>query len=170
MTRNTITRVVGLVFALIAVGVGTTPAAAQGPVRTPLINMPGELDGFCSFPIDVSFPVNDESSITFYDSAGNPVKTLVDGHLVVTFTNVSDPAKSVTLNLSGPGIIVYNPDGSQTITFVGNSGVFLLQGSQPTLLITSGRVITIVPSGSLTGLGTLVSAVGRETNVCGLLA
>ncbi|HEX6350721.1 MAG TPA: hypothetical protein VF160_15200 [Candidatus Dormibacteraeota bacterium] len=163
--------VLALVTALVAFALAATPALADGPVRQPVINMPGQLPAgsFCSFAINVSFPVNNEYSKTLYDTSGNPVRTLVNGHLVIEFQNAST-GNAVTLNLSGPGQIVYSPDGSQTITFLGNSAVFLVQGSQPTLSLTSGRLVANVPVGSLTGLGTLFEAAGRSTNICDVLA
>lgn len=168
MNRSAGRKLVGIVVALAALVAVAIPAAADGPVKAPIINTPGELDGFCSFPVGVSFPANDETMKTFYDSAGNPVRTLNDGRLVVTFTNLSS-GKAVTENLSGPGQILYNvPAGSNTITFLGNSGVFIQQGSQPTLLLTSGKVVVV--AATLTSLGTLVSAMGRETNICSLLS
>jgi hypothetical protein len=165
--------VTGIVLAgLLAGGI---PAAADGPTRAPLVNMPGVIPAgaFCPFAIDVSFPVNDESIITFYDSSGNPVKALVNGHLVVSLTALfaNGSTDTVTLNVSGPGIIIYNADGSQTITFLGNSNVFIQTATgTPELLDTSGRFVTIVPSGSLTGLGSLVFAAGKMANICSLFA
>ena len=161
----------GLLLALAACALGATPALANGPVFTPTQNTPGTLDAgtFCSFAIDVTFPVNDETMKTFYDSAGNPVRSLNEGRLVVQMVNDST-GKTVQLNLSGPGQTVYNADGSQTITFLGNSALFLIQGSQPVLLLTQGRFVSNVPSGSLTGLGTLVFAAGRQANVCSVLS
>ena len=172
MTRNPIGKLVAFVVALIAAIVVAIPAAADGPTKAPVVNTPGELDGFCSFPLFVSFPVNDETIKTFYDSAGIPVRSLVEGHLVVTISRLDPTTKAVlasmTENLSGPGQIVYNADGSQTITFLGNSGVFIMVGSQPTLLLTSGRVVVV--AASPTSLGILISAVGTQTNVCTLLS
>lgn len=168
MTCTTIRRLLGTVIALVAIMAVAIPAAADGPTKAPIINTPGELDGFCSFPINVTFPVNDETMKTFYDSAGNPVRTLNDGRLVVTFTNMTT-GKTVTENLSGPGQILYNvPAGSNTITFLGNSGVFIQGASGPMLLLTSGKVVVV--AATLTSLGSLVSAVGRETNICSLLS
>src|SRR5437762_7315519 len=152
---------VGLAGALLALGV--QPAAAAGPERQPLPNSPGVVSGFCAFDVNTAFPVNDEFIKTFLDANGDPVRSLVEGHLVATLTNASQPQHSITVNVSGPGQIVYNADGSQTITFLGNSAVFVQQG----FLLTSGRVV--IRAASPTALGVLITAMGRQSDVCTLL-
>lgn len=151
--------VAGVLLALLA-----QPVEAAGPMRTPLPNSPGVVSGFCTFDINVTFPVNGEFITTFTDASGNPVRSLVDGHLVATLTNASAPNHSITVNVSGPGQIIYNADGSQTITFLGNSAIFVTKG----FLLTSGRVV--VRAASPTALGILLTAEGRQTNVCDLLS
>jgi hypothetical protein len=65
-------------------------------------------------------------------------------------------------------MIVFNADGSETITFLGNSAFFIQRGSQVLFLLSSGRFVTV--AASPTAVGTLVSAAGRETNICSLLS
>ena len=165
-------RLIASIFACAAFVAAALPAAADGPTKAPVNNTAAVLPAgsFCPFEIDLSFPVDKETIKTFNDANGNPVRALVNGRLVATFTAVfaNGSTKAVTLNISGPGEIVYNPDGSQTITFEGNSALFILQNGQPTFVKISGRVVTLVPAGSLTGLGIVATAAGRMANVCGL--
>ena len=159
--------ILGTAVAVVAGLLSATQVFAAAPVKVPLVNTPFEANGFCSFPVEVAFPVNNETMLTWSDSAGNPIRSHIEGHLVATLTNGLNPSKSVTVNISGPGEIVYNSDGTETITFLGSSGVFVLQGSQPVLLLTSGRVVVV--AASPTSLGTIVTEVGRQANVCGLI-
>ena len=158
---------VALSAAMVAALAAASSAFANAPVRQPLPNPPGTITGFCSFPINVTFPVNNEYTKTWSDAAGNPVRVQVEGHLVATMTN-ANTGKTVTENISGPGEIDYLPDGTQTVTFLGNGAVFVLQNGNPVLELTQGRVV--IAASSPTALGTVLSAVGRATNVCDLLS
>lgn len=164
MTHRIFSSVLAALLSTMAVAATAVPAAASGPIRQPLVNTPGQLTGLCSFPVDMTFPVNGESSITFFDSAGNPTRTLINGPLVVTLTNADDPSKTLTQNISGPGQIIYNADGSETITFLGNSAVFVQDG----ILLTRGRVVGLAASPTATTV--ILTATGLQSNVCDLLA
>jgi hypothetical protein len=116
----------------------------------------------CAFDVDYTVPVNTEYNIVFFDSAGNPVKAITEGRLIVQFTNVSN-GYSLTLNISGPGIATFNPDGSQTFVFLGNGVLFT-----DTILYNSGRLVLVAPDPLSPGV--IVSASGQQRDLCELLA
>ena len=74
----------------------------------------------CAFPVQVDTLLQAEYGITFYDAAGDPIRTLVSGRLIVQLTNLTTGA-SVTLNVSGPAEFVYNADGTISATLRGPS-------------------------------------------------
>jgi hypothetical protein len=61
-------------------------------------------DSSCGYVILVTFPVNRESAITISDANGDPLRQIISGPLVVTFTN-PETQESVTANISGPTVI-----------------------------------------------------------------
>jgi hypothetical protein len=77
------------------------PALAKEPIREPFLLPDVIEDSSCGFLVVVTFPVQQEFITTYFDSAGEPVKQIITGRLVATFTN---PANGVTftLNISGP--------------------------------------------------------------------
>jgi hypothetical protein len=147
--------------ALLAVLFAPTVLGA-GPQRVKLEIPPGTFSGLCAFDVDYTVPVNTEYNIVFFDSAGNPVKAITEGRLIVQFTNVSN-GYSLTLNISGPGIATFNPDGSQTFVFLGNGVLFT-----DTILYNSGRLVLVAPDPLSPGV--IVSASGQQRDLCELLA
>jgi hypothetical protein len=75
----------------------------------------------------------------------------------------------VTRNLSGPGTVTFNADGSYDAVAHGNFAVFFLPGDTPAneLLILSGQTVL---HGAASGEKTLVSSTGRVENLCETLA
>ena len=108
--------------------------------------------------------VNNEFTITFFDSSGNPVSGITQGRLVVTFSNASSPSHAVTLNISGPGKTTFNADGSQTIVFLGNSVVFFAGD----MVLSSGRVVVLATDPLLPAQ--LISVSGNQRSLCAMLA
>jgi hypothetical protein len=86
---------------------------ASQPDRGPVGNTPFIVEGSCAFPVEVNQLADGEYIQTFYDRDGNARLYLVTGVLKVTVTN-ADTGASLTLNVSGPGQFVDNPDGSTT--------------------------------------------------------
>ena len=76
----------------------------------------------------------------------------------------SEPSHSLTVNISGPGQTVYNADGSQTITFLGNGAIFLADQ----IMLNSGRVVVIAPDAL--SVGYVVLAAGNQRNLFTMLA
>jgi hypothetical protein len=124
------------------------------PIREFLPAVTGTFSIFCGFPVDVEVPVNNEYITTFFDKDGNPIRSIISGHLVGSFTNV-ETDKSIVRNNSGPVLIDFNKDGSVTVTATGVEAVFLLPTDPggPGLVIASGpTVIQIDPNGVTTSL------------------
>src|SRR5207247_3061054 len=120
------------------------PASAGAPVREFVPAEAFDLDvGPCPFIVHVEFPVNNEYSITFTDADGNPTRILIQGALFTTLTNTEN-GKSVTLNISGPGVITFGEDGSTLVTGWGNWTLFFFPGqlgpgSSGSLILNQGR-------------------------------
>jgi hypothetical protein len=148
---------------VVVLAVLTAPSvSASGPVREKLDIPPGTISGLCTFDVDIAIPINTEYNIVFFDTAGNPVKAITQGRLIVTFTNVAN-GNSLTLNISGPGISTINPDGSQTIVFLGNGVLFTAND----IIYNTGRVVIVAPDPLSPGV--IVSASGIQRSLCELL-
>lgn len=90
----------GIVLALVI----ALPAAAATVTREPA-PLPDLIeDTSCGYLIIVRFPVNGESAITIYDANGEPLRLIISGPLVVTFTNALTQ-ETLTANISGPTVI-----------------------------------------------------------------
>jgi hypothetical protein len=89
--------------------------------------------------------------------------------LVIRFTDL-DNGSSVTLNSSGPSSIVFDPDGSLSLTARGPTGIGLFPTDQPPgpdTFINYGRIqYTVSPAGVLT----IISMTGRTVDVCAMIA
>ncbi|TMF86694.1 MAG: hypothetical protein E6I07_08210 [Chloroflexi bacterium] len=133
------------------------PERAFAPIPQPLV-----ISGSCSFDVDATVVKNNEYFKTFIDANGNLVRQLVNGSLVVTFTNLSN-RHAITVNISGPGYATFYADGSFIQRFEGNAAIFL-----PNLFIlTSGRVdLKTFPDGS----SVIVRMSGSQRDVCALIS
>ncbi len=139
----------------------SSTAMADTVTRTPSpVPSPFIFTGLCQFDVLAQAVINGEYTISFVNQNGVLVKRIVAGAFVVTFTNLSNNT-SLTENISGPGILTFNLDGSATLDILGPEAGF------PGDTIGAGRtVIQISP----TGMGTVVSQVGNYTSLCSLLA
>jgi hypothetical protein len=156
-------RILVAVWAIVVLGLLTMPpVSAAAPVRVKLDLPPATISGLCTFDVAYVAVVNNEYNIVFSDSAGNQVKQITEGHLVLTFTDTSN-GHSLTLNISGPGITTFNPDGSQTIVFLGNGILF----TNNQIILNSGRVVIVAPDALSPGV--IVSASGVQRDFCQLL-
>jgi hypothetical protein len=114
--------------------VGATSAATVVREPSPLPDLIE--DTSCGFLVDVTFPVNDQYAISRYDAHGDLVKVILQGPLVVTFTNDAT-GEAVTANISGPSI--FYPDGNGVLLgriggpLPGRSGLFLFSGRIDTI-------------------------------------
>jgi hypothetical protein len=132
-------------------------AGAEPPVREFVPASDFTISGSCSFDLAVHIVANNEYQLTFSNGAA-----LVTGALKVTLTNVSDPTKSITLNVPGPGTSTVSGDGTVTIDARGPWFWFL----PGVALYTAGHVIfTFGPAGF-----TLDQIGGTSTDLCSVLA
>ena len=98
-------------FALMAALFVLVPTAgADPPTREFIPAADFTISGSCSFDVGVHVVANKEYGITFANGA-----TLATGALKMTLTNLSDPSKSITLNVPGPGLFTATSDGGLTI-------------------------------------------------------
>ena len=106
-----------IAFVLAAAGVllvtASLATASGKPTRSLTGNVPFTLPAGvgCAFPTSYEVLVNGETTTTFPADANGDVRLIVTGKLISRVTNL-DNGKSITLNISGPAMIVEHPDGS----------------------------------------------------------
>jgi hypothetical protein len=142
-------------LALLATSAAVTavaaPAAlAEKPIRFPLSPPPPTVSAdICGFPIDEETLSINETGTVFSNGI-----FMANGKLKVRLTNATDPAKSVDLNISGPGKLVPQPDGSLLVKAEGASLFFFLPGqlgagSPGALLLVHGLATELIdPNGN----------------------
>jgi hypothetical protein len=158
-------------FSLALVGAGTTAASDgsygpwqatyQGPITAPAGLV-------CAFTVTAE-PVREDLRVRYhYDSAGNVDGYQATGMLIARITN-DETGSSVVRNLSGPGTVTFNPDGSYDAVVSGDFLVFFLPQDAPSseLLLLSGRTVL---HGAPSGEKTLVTNSGNVENLCDTLA
>jgi hypothetical protein len=142
--RGARTSLLAVALAVSAVLIGALPAAANNdPHRVFLFAPPGDLVGYCAFPVHVDFPMNKEYGTITTAPDGSTI-VVVTGALFITFTNETT-GKAVTVNASGPGTDITSPDGSTLTADV--RGLLALPGTNLTafgfpsnLVVTSGAI------------------------------
>ena len=142
-------------------GYGPWEATFQGPITAPA-------GVVCSFTVTAE-PVREDLRVRYhYESAGNVDGYQASGQLIARITN-EETGASVVRNLSGPGTVTFNPDGSYDAVVHGDFLVFFLGQDNPShqLLLLSG---TTVLHGAPSGAKTLVSNDGHVENLCETLA
>jgi hypothetical protein len=131
-------------------------------------------DTRCGFFVDVTIVADREYIVRTVTNSDGTVTERVTGHLVETLTNVSDPSKSVTLNVSGPFTVQLRPDGSAVFVDAQGPNVsFFSQASQnrfgvPGILYSTGRLVRTFDA-AVPHPVTSVSLSGNGTDVCALL-
>jgi hypothetical protein len=156
-------------FGLAAVGAG---AAAEGngygpwePTVQAPITAPA--DYVCPFTVTAE-PVRQDIRVRYhYDAAGNVDGYQATGQLFGRITN-EETGASVVRNLSGPGTVTFNADGSYDAIVSGDFLVFFLPQDTPSsaLLLLSGQTAL---HGAPNGDKTLVSLNGQVENLCDTL-
>lgn len=142
-------------------GYGPWEPTYQGPITAPA-------GVVCPFTVTAE-PVREDLRVRYhYDSAGNVDGYQATGQLIARITN-EETGASVVRNLSGPGTVTFNPDGSYDAVVSGDFLVFFLGQDTPShqLLLLSGHTIL---HGAPTGEKTLVSNSGHVENLCETLA
>jgi hypothetical protein len=157
-----------LALALLAVLLATPAAVANRPERVELPPAGDFVDTFCGFPMLVDFEQPQPATVTiFYDQAGNVVRSFVSGPLGVTITNL-ETGESFAHDLSGPGVLEFNADGSTTRTFYGSWGIWARMNGIRGRFITVGQVVEETDATGALVSRTLES--GQLIDVCAELA
>jgi hypothetical protein len=159
------------IAALALAGAGTATAAdgSYGPWQSTYqgaITAPAGV--VCPFAVTAE-PVREDLRFRYhYDAAGNVDGYEATGQLIAKITNVETGA-SLVRNLSGPGTVTFNPDGSYDAVVAGDFLVFFLPQDEPSnaLLLFSGRTVL---HGAPSGAKTLVSHTGEVENLCETLS
>jgi hypothetical protein len=160
------------VIAGLAVLVLAPSANAVKPLIEPFVNQPASFPAgvVCAdFGVDLTIDVDAQTSKTFFDREGNPVRQLVTGRLVLTVTN-ADTGQSLTTRLGDAIHVIINADGSVTVIGTGNVLLFWFPTdvpAGPSATLYSGRIAFTV---SPTGVGNFLSANGKAVDICAALA
>jgi hypothetical protein len=144
------------------------PALAQKPTitlipATPFTVTGGPANGACTFDVSVvpqANRPNGERLILFANTA------VVAGPLFVTFTNLSDPTKTLSLNASGPGIINFSANEETLLgpSFISGFRPDITEAAGlPAVALLTGR--TVITADSL-GNVTSITHVGTVKDIC----
>lgn len=155
---------------------GTPPASA---VEEPEVLILPVGVGCPGFNLGISSTGSEPLVREFTDENGEVVRTISVGNdVVLTYTNYgTDPeapvaGESITFKTAGSvQRTVENPDGTQTVTATGHSGLILFPSdvpAGPTATQYVGRVVYNVDPE--TGVFTLVRTSGRAVDICAALA
>jgi hypothetical protein len=126
----------------LALFIGGLSATASEPTRV-AAPVPDPLFFDCpNFELMANFPANQEYALIFTYADGS-TRVIITGRLVVTWTNMSDPSKTFTANVSGPAVQTFNADGSVVLMMTGLS-------SDGTNVFAGRILITIDPDGVAT--------------------
>jgi hypothetical protein len=154
---------IGLLFA--------APAGASDP-RVPLPTPdPVVLDGYCpGFTVVVTYTQMNEYIIHQTAAPDGTTTLKITGYAQATVTNLAI-GKSVTYTISGPGTVVFYPDGAFSIDAAGPNLLWTLPANSfpgvPTISYTTGHVTVQVAA---SGKTTAYSLQGHQTDVCAVLA
>jgi hypothetical protein len=140
-------------------------ASADKPAREFLPAEDFTLTGVCAFPVREEVTTNNEFITTFTDG-----RQLITGSLKVRATNL-DSGKALDLNISGPGVITENADGSVTLDAYGSWLIWFFPGdlgpgSPGQLFVNSGHFVETFSS---TGV-TVDKQTGSQQDICAALA
>jgi hypothetical protein len=135
---------VGVLAAVAALATSVSGASANSdPHRTYLAAVPTDLRaGFCSFPVQLTYPVDREYG-TIITTAGGATVIDATGALTVTATNLVT-GKHVTVDASGPATFTVSADGTTEQLDGRGIGVFFAPNSSQ-LGLPSGLVQTSGP-------------------------
>lgn len=156
-------------FAAVLIAAFAPAALADPPTHTPFMPIADfTLADNCAFPVLVHIDTNREVTTTFSDG-----HTHVTGALTATLTNSADSAKSLHVNISGPGTFTPLPDGYTLQKAVGSWLFFfspnqLGSGTPGRLILSTGTATALIdPNGNIT---TFTHTTGTTTDLCAQLA
>jgi hypothetical protein len=166
-----------LVAALVLTGaLAAVPARAARPQEpySPGPN-PTLLQGYCQgFDVSVLFRGLNQYVISQSTAADGTITMRVTGRASATLTNTMTGA-SVSYNISGPGVLTIDPDGSFSANLAGPNLLWTLPANLPdspavpAISYTTGHVtFAVAASGKTTSYSLAGGA--RQTDVCAVLA
>jgi hypothetical protein len=165
-----ISRLLTLLATALAVTAVVAPSAsATKPIRFPLPPPPSTLPAdICGFSIDEETLSINQTGTVFSNGI-----FMANGTLKIRLTNATDPAKSVDLNISGPGKLIPQPDGSLFIKAEGASLFFFVPdqlepGSPGALLLVHGLATELIDENGNVVPGSF-STTGSVQDVCAML-
>jgi len=165
-----------LVAASLAVLALAAPASALKPDRFYTGPAPDlVVEGICAFPVLLHDAVNNVHVMDFFDQDGNLIRESANGRIVENVSRLhasGDLVNTIKRNISGPGTFTFDDEGF-TLTARGPSLFWFLPGEVTNfpdglMWFTSGRFVWRFEAA--TEQFVLVSASGRHTDVCDLLA
>jgi hypothetical protein len=164
-------------FAIVGI-VLTLPAPAAYALKPDRVQ-PGPnpdlvIDDICEFPVLLHDVVNQLVITSFFDRSGNLVRERGTGRIVEQITRLDDqgqPVRSITTNISGPGVFSFDEDGA-TLVATGRWLFFFFPGEavghpDGLMWLTTGRWVLRIDNA---GIVTVVSRTGTVQDVCTLLA
>jgi hypothetical protein len=161
---------VAFVCVLLAGSVWAATAAASPPDKEPA---PGQemhgVTGVCSFPVSQTFPAANNGFSIFHVRKDGTSWLWVGGNEVARITNDLTGAY-VDLNITGPGKITFNDDGSASVDGFGHALIGYGPHDSPSsdLVYYSGHIQLDI---SATGQLTLVSYEGAPPqDVCAMIS
>ena len=125
-----------VICSLVVIGLvvlGAAPAGADKPHRERTgLNPDLVISDVCSFPVLLHDVVNTFAFTEFFDKDANVVKTIGSGHLIEEVSRLDGmtPVETITRNISGPGVEMFDESGST------------LKGTGPWLLFFSPGDVT----------------------------
>src|SRR5215213_450675 len=151
-------RLIAALAVLASATVLTPSAVADPPTREPLPTSPTfTIVGSCAFDVQFDVLVNKQFITTFTSG-----RQIITGRLVVRLTNVSDPSKSLVLQINGPGI---NDLASPNVVNLSGSSLIFLPG---VLELTRGPIVlTFDEEGNLISF---VKTSSSSVDLCAVLA
>ncbi len=162
----------GVLVAVFVIGIagpaGAGPTRTAAPAPDPL-DLP---DIFCGFDVRAQFPKNNEYTLTYTDGSGTVTHSRTTGAFETTLTNMSND-HAATFNISGPGNLVWNEDGSTTLHASG-TWLFLFApdqlgaGSPGELVLFTGHTVLWTAANGFDQQ--IVSFSGTTRDVCAAIA
>ena len=155
--------------------VGASPALGADP-RIPF-PPPDQVDlaagDYCDFPVRITFQDANQFIISQTVDPATGITTLhITGRARATATNQAT-GKSVSFNISGPGTLVLNPNGSFSADLAGPNLLWTTRQNSfpgvPTISYTTGHLTFAVDASGQTTSYSLAGG-ARQTDVCALLA
>ena len=154
---------------LVVIGLALWPGRAwadtpdRQPIPTEDLSIPS---GACPFPVSFHVVTNNEHTITWFDAEGNPVRTIIQGQVVLEITN-TETGTSVIRNVSGPGTITFADllfvgRGSQLFFFFPDE---LGPGTPGSMFINRGRVVEYLGEPRK-----IISQTGVQEDLCATLS